>query len=354
MSYSLKDQFFAIDFIDTFAQHLRDFFPNEQAEQQFVAICRDDWPQLELKERMSRIASTTVDCLQRSHADMLEVVRKVAPSVTGFQGMILPEIVEQLGTDLWEESVEVLKEITQYSSSEFAIRPFIESQPERAFELFNEWTQDSNEHVRRLASEGCRPRLPWASALPALKQDPTPILPVITALCDDSSEYVRRSAANNLNDIAKDNPDVALATAQQWHKLGAIWATRHGMRTLLKQGVPEVMRLFGYKAPQVADVAIEVAPKQVKRGADAYITLELELLSSQLVRIDMGMHFVRKHGRNEKKFKIVDKIMDAGEAKLTKSFSFRELSTRTYYPGTHAVEMYVNGESIGSCEFEVV
>ena len=178
------------------------------------------WRALELKQRMRRIAQSLADHVPGEYRDQLATVLEVAPQFDGFRAMLFPDFVELRGVDDFDASVPALAALTRYSSSEYAVRPFIVRYGERMLAVMRDWALDENEHVRRLASEGCRPRLPWGIGLAALKADPTPILPILDVLRADPSEYVRRSVANNLNDIAKDHPDVVLDVA------GAGWVRR--------------------------------------------------------------------------------------------------------------------------------
>ena len=148
-----------------------------------------------------------------------------------------------------EHSIQCLERYTLYSSSEFAVRPFIINHEKRMLLQLLEWSNHENEHVRRLASEGCRPQLPWGKALTKYKKDPTVILKILENLKADSSLYVRKSVANNLNDISKTHPDLMIALVRGWYGKNrqTDWVVKHGCRTLLKMGNPEVLSLFGFQ-----------------------------------------------------------------------------------------------------------
>lgn len=216
---------------------------------------------------MRHITTALFGFLPADYRTALDVLRRAAPLLTnyGFVRMICPDFVKAHGLDDWEASIPALEEFTQQVSAEFAIRPFIVRYPDRTMAKMLEWAQHENPGVRRLASEGCRPRLPWAMALPALKADPSPILPILEQLKDDESESVRRSVANNLNDISKDNPDVVIEVLRRWqtHDGGEIqWITNHALRTLLKKGRAEAFELLGYPS----DPAIAVRNLPSSRG----------------------------------------------------------------------------------------
>jgi len=157
------------------------------------AVFDESWEQKELKERMGHIATCLQEFLPQEYDDALKILKPVSEHFTGFEPMIFPDFVERFGVDHYELSINALEYFTRYSSSEFAVRPFIVKHPEKMMQQMLAWADSDNHHVRRLASEGCRPRLPWAMALPDFKNNPSPILPILEKLKNDESEYVRRS-----------------------------------------------------------------------------------------------------------------------------------------------------------------
>jgi 3-methyladenine DNA glycosylase AlkC len=167
-----------------------------------------------------------------------------SPSFTGWMTVPCSTFVSYRGIDDPELALPLLAGLTPRWSSEWAIRPFIERHPALTYDHLRRWLADDDEHVRRLVSEGTRPRLPWAPQLRSLVADPAPNLPLLDALAGDSSRYVRRSVANHLNDIAKDHPALALDLARRWlSRDGAAWTARHGIRTLIKRGDPQALEL---------------------------------------------------------------------------------------------------------------
>ncbi len=221
------------------------------------AVMSEGWRALELKGRMKRISETLHRFLPPNYGDALAVLKKIAPDEQGFEYLFLPDFVERYGMDSFEPSMKALESFTEFASAEFAVRPFIVRHPDRMMRRMKRWAKSRNEHLRRLASEGCRPRLPWAMALPEFKRDPSPVLEVLDALKTDSSEYVRRSVANNLNDISKDHPNTTLRIARSWKGISSETdrLVKHACRTLLKAGRREAMELFGYAAPRGICVA---------------------------------------------------------------------------------------------------
>ena len=183
--------------------------------------------------------------------------------------MVFLDFVEVFGLDDYEASIPALEYFTQYMSAEFAVRPFIVKYPKQMLAQMLVWSKHTNPDVRRLSSEGSRPRLPWGIALPALKKDPAPVLPILEELKLDPSESVRRSVANNLNDIAKDHPEVTLQVLHSWQALdreeiAAI--TRHALRTLLKDGHPQALELLGYPPPQLTVSSLSLTARQHPPG----------------------------------------------------------------------------------------
>jgi len=175
-----------------------------------------EWDGRELKQRMRHITHTMHATIKGDYRTQIEVLNQVAPTVKdGLLGMVFPDFVQQYGLDDYETSVQAMEHFTQYSTAEFAVRPFIEKYPQMITQMLA-WADHPSEHIRRLSSEGCRPRLPWGMALKAFKKDPASILPILEKLKTDDALYVRKSVANNLNDIIKDNPATHQLDSQTW------------------------------------------------------------------------------------------------------------------------------------------
>ena len=206
---------------------------------------------------MRHITGALHEVLPADFPRALTILREVAPGYCDFDGMVFSDYVAQYGQDHWDMSLAALREFTQYISAEFAIRPFLRHDAGRALTAMREWARDPHPAVRRLASEGSRPRLPWGISLPAFKRDPRPLLPILDQLKSDPDESVRRSVANNLNDIAKDHPDWVLDLAEAWYgRTNQVDAVlKHGCRTLLKAGNTRALRLFGFAAPTQVEVS---------------------------------------------------------------------------------------------------
>ncbi|MEM8722850.1 MAG: DNA alkylation repair protein [Cyanobacteria bacterium P01_G01_bin.39] len=344
------------ELIDSLSQEISAFYREFDADGFTEQVFGDLWHEKELKERMRHISESLHCFLPQKYAAAIEILINAGSQFKGFEYMFFPGFVELYGLEQYQESIAALEHFTKYSSSEFAVRPFIKKYQRKMMGQMEIWAESDNYQVRRLASEGCRPRLPWAMALPDFKQDPSPILPILSKLKNDQSEYVRRSVANNLNDISKDNPQVVIKIAHNW--LGDTpqvdWVVKHGCRTLLKQGEPEIIALFGFSQPEHLKIYDFQMQKSVAMGDELSFSFSLKTQRSQLgkLRIEYGIDFVKKNGRRSRKvFKLSEAEVTGQEKLVQKSHSFRKISTRKYYAGRHGVAIIVNGYELASKEF---
>ncbi|TRZ35815.1 hypothetical protein CEQ21_09285 [Niallia circulans] len=320
-----------------------------------------EWEELALKERMRQITLSLAFVLPQDYKQAIAILRKCAPSFTGLGGIIFPDFVEQYGLEDWELSVETLAFLTEFSTSEFAVRPFLISDQERMLAQMEVWAESENEHVRRLASEGCRPRLPWGLAVPALKKDPSPVLVILEKLKEDESLYVRKSVANNLNDISRMNPDLAVAIAQRWYgdSQKTNWIVKHACRTLLKKGDPRVLQIFGYENSDSISLAdFNVTPVKLSKGEN--IAFSFTLISGietpHKVRVEYAIDYVKANGTRSRKVFHLSELEWKGrmQKSFSKSHSFKDLTTRRHYPGVHRIAVIVNGTEKAAFEFELV
>ncbi|MDX1984460.1 MAG: hypothetical protein SFV51_29580 [Bryobacteraceae bacterium] len=344
---ALKDQFFHPALVETLADAMTGAWPAFDRNGFVRAVLDAGWEARELKQRMRHISTSLCQRLALPYREQVRLLEKVAPRFSGFGAMIFPDFVEQFGLDDFDVSVRALELFTPLCSSEFAVRPFLIRHEGPMMKRMLEWTGHADNHVRRLASEGCRPRLPWAMALPRFKQDPSPILPVLEALKSDPSEYVRRSVANNLNDIAKDNPRVTLQVARRW--LGGSAATdaivKHACRTLLKAGDVEALALFGYRKQTAADVgALRGDRRKLKIGETLGFSFDVVCPEPVKLRVEYVVYFARPGARQGRKvFQVVEREFAQGLAHFDRRHSFQDLSTRKHYPGEHALAVRLNG-----------
>lgn len=210
MPEKLKNIFFTKDSLNNFADAINEQYSKFEKDRFLQLIFDKKWKALELKEKMRHTTKCLHEVMPENYIESLVILINAAPWVKGFEAMTLPDYVEVYGMNDWEESLNALGQFTRYYSSEFAIRPFLDQNPGLVMEYMRSWARSKYENVRRFASEGCRPRLPWAMALPKFIVDPKLVLEVLEILKTDDSEFVRKSVANNLNDISKDNPDIVL------------------------------------------------------------------------------------------------------------------------------------------------
>lgn len=354
--YVLKDAFDAA-FVAALAQAAAAREPDFNLQSWQDAALPAHWPDLSLKQRMRHLSQLLGNCLPGDYARQLPVVVDLAPQFRSLAGMLFPDFVEVYGTHDPDRSLPALEQLTCSFSAEFAVRPFLQLYPERMLQQHLTWASHPNEHVRRLASEGLRPRLPWGQDVAWLKKDPTVTLPVLEKLKNDPSEYVRRSVANHLNDISKSHPDWLLAVAARWK--GTSPATdallKHALRGLLKQGRAEAHQLFGFEVPQFELEHWEISPDKLHISDKATLQLRLQHLgiSAQAYRLEYRIHFVKSNGqRSPKVFQIIEKNLQPGETlQLIRSHAFADLTTRKHYPGLHLLELQINGKVVAGNEF---
>jgi len=287
--------------------------------------------------------------------------------MTGFEGFCFMPIAKYvsiygLEKEDFDISMNALIEITKRFTSEDAIRPFIRKYPQQTFEYLYKWTADENVHIRRLVSEGTRPRLPWSSVLREFIDDPKPVLDLLEELKQDSELYVRRSVANNLNDIAKDHPQLVVRTLKRWKSMndkGTQWIISHASRTLLKQGLPEALDLLGYPTNvQISVDNLTLNKEECKMGDEIEFSFDLisKATEEQNLMIDFVVHYMKANGKTAPKvFKLSKKKIPAeGRFSFKKKLSFKALTTRKYYRGHHEIEIQINGKRYGKLNFDLV
>lgn len=330
-------------------------------ERAYLARVRKGLDTLSIMQRMSQAADGLRAHLPADYPKALKVVRKMAPLLPGgFADMVLPEFVGRHGLDHFALSLDALRELTPYSSAEFAIRPYIAQDPEAVLAQALRWADDDNEHVRRLASEGTRPRLPWARRLPLLMAEPQRARPILEKLRADPSDYVRRSVANHLNDMAKDHPDWVLDLLEGWPREQAEtqWIVKHALRNLIKAGHPRALKLVGVThGAKVRLASFEVSPTTLRLGQT--LQLNATLLSTtrqaQKLVIDYAIHYVKKNGETSRKvFKLRTLVLEGQkELSVSKNQTIADFTTRVHYAGRHPVELLVNGLTVAQGHFDL-
>ncbi len=350
MEDSYTDRFFTEHSLDSMMKVLSRYYPEFDKEKFRNLIYDTKWKNLAIKGKMRHVTLCMHKVLPDSFEDTVGILLKACPEIKGWESMALPDYIEVYGQDFWGLSMSVLAEFTKFGSSEFGIRPFLIKEPEKTAAFLEGLTDDENEEVRRFASEGCRPRHPWAMALPLFKKDPSLILPILENLKNDESEYVRRSVANNLNDISKDNPDTVLEIAEQWYgkTQKTDWLVKHACRTLLKAGNRRALELFGFgntKDLLVSDFQLD--NKSITLGEKLTIayTLDVKAKKETQVRLEYGIYYMKANGSLSRKvWKISEKSYEPGSHMIIKRHKFIDRTTRKHYEGTHCISIIVNGE----------
>jgi len=327
---------------------------------------------LELKERVTHIINAMHTFLPQDFKATVKILLSVksywdygdsSDSYSSFAAWPIIDYVSIYGIDHKEESLELLKKLTCMFSAEFAVRAFIVKYPDYCALQFNDWIYDEDEHVRRLVSEGTRPRLPWGLQLKSFMIDPSPNLNFLTKLKSDPSLYVRRSVANHLNDISKDNPDVVINLCKQWQKSKVNnqeqWVIKHATRSLVKAGHKDIFSLLGFtKKPQVHIKNINLSNSDVKQGSDLHFDFVVNSIctNKQNIVIDYAIHFMKANGKTKPKvFKLKTFTIESNSSiKLSKKHSFKAISTRKYYIGVHKIEILVNGQPIITKSFSLI
>lgn len=369
MAEALKAQF-GEDVPVRIAAMIARVFP-EFAGAEFVSETLRGYAPLELLDRGRRIAEVLHRHLPQDYPRALDVLlRSLGPPAQRTMGngmapfLYLPYVyfVAEHGLSHFDESIAAMHAITRRFSFEFGIRPFIERDPQRMLAVLARWTSDPDVHVRRLVSEGTRPRLPWAPRLRVFEKDPRPVLALLERLRDDPEDYVRRSVANHLNDLGKDDPALLLQTCERWARNAPpprMRLIRHALRTLLKRGEPRALAVLGFgHGASVRLAAATITPRRPAIGAS--VTIEFELVSAarrvQPVLVDLRIDYARAPGapRASRVFRLASfELAPGASRRLRKTVSLRQMSTRTHHPGRHRVEALVNGQPLALGHFVV-
>ena len=363
----MRDLFFNATGVRTLAANVRRAWPAFD-EKGFVATVLARLPELGLNERNHLIRDTLHRDLPKDYAQAVAIlVKSLGPeaqpegpqSYSSFYVMAQCAYVAEYGLAHPALSLAALREMTKRFSAEFAIRPFLDQHTDLTLATLAAWATDASPQIRRLVSEGSRPRLPWGSRLHRFVRDPQPVLQLLELLKEDGVLYVRRSVANNLNDIAKDHPDLVVDTLRRWQKSknpDTQWLVKHALRTLLKQGHPEALALLGYPAGAALAVhGLTVQPRQIKTGDALTFAFQIESKADrpQKLMIDYVIHYRKANGQTAPKvFKLTTRTLAArARETIEKKHAFKPIGIRPYYPGEHAVEIQINGRPHGRASF---
>jgi 3-methyladenine DNA glycosylase AlkC len=339
-------------------------FPTER----FLAEVFDArWDTLELKQRVRHISLCLRLVLPADYREALQVLVDVTKKYLDTQGekmsffyTFLPDFVEIHGADDPDASLPALEIMTCWSSAEFAVRPFLLRYPERMYAQMLTWSRHSSPMVRRLSSEGIRPRLPWGMGVPALKRDPSPILPILENLKNDPAETVRRSVANNLNDISKDHPALVLEIAARWLGLSpeTDWIIKHASRGLLKKGNVQALAHFGFQN-DIEGIEIHAfhhdAIVRIGERLDFSFQIRNTAQQSAAIRLEYGIDYQTLSGKTSiKVFKIKELNLKPDQTEnISKYQRFQDFTTRKHFSGPHVLRIIVNGKAMAEGVFHV-
>lgn len=355
-------------FFDDFTKNIQEVIPSFNTPSFISGIFDKDWERRELKQRMRHISMVLNKHLSEDYIQNVNSILEIIQTLqqNGFKEnsleyMFFPDFIELYGLEHYNTSIKAFEQITQFTSCEFAVRPFIINHQAKMLKQMILWSNHKHPMVRRLATEGCRPRLPWAMAIPSLKENPVPILPILEILKHDTSESVRRSVANNLNDISKDNPTIVITLIKKWQgkTKETDWLIKHGSRTLLKQGTPEVMAIFGFGSIDNIKISkLKILTPTVKIGD--YLEFTFKLLntsnSSSKIRLEYGLYYQKANGTLARKvFKISEKeYAKNSSTAINRKQSFKLISTRKFHKGKHQLSIIINGNEFEKLDFELV
>ncbi|MGI9488275.1 MAG: DNA alkylation repair protein [Geminicoccaceae bacterium] len=361
------------DLVNLFAVHLSRQLPAFDAAL-FKAPLLKRLPSLELKQRVRLVADALYHVLPPEAGERYRVIAAMLhpddenranqssteDGLCGWGIWPLTEVVGQHGLSDFEASLGLLREMTKRGTSEFDVRPFLVHDQQHAINIIATWVDDPNEHVRRLVSEGTRPRLPWGIRLKGLIGNPKPTLPLLHALRDDPSAYVRRSVANHLNDIAKDHPAFVAELARDWLKDAPAEREkliRHACRTLVKEGHAPTLAAFGLNPPDIRKPGLKIIQPEVLfgQGVDFETVLQSTSRSAQKLVIDYVVHYRKANGSLAPKvFKGITLTLQPNECRTwRRHHPIKPITTRLYYPGKHALSLRINGHDFGQAKFNL-
>jgi 3-methyladenine DNA glycosylase AlkC len=316
---------------------------------------------LELNQRLRKTSALLRKYLPADYKKALKVLYKVAPELnTGYTSLVLPDFVGMYGKAEPDVSLEALKYFTKFGSSEFAVREFLKTDLVKTLKVMNEWAKDDDYHVRRLASEGSRPRLPWSFKLDSIIREPQLTRSILERLKADEVLYVRKSVANHLNDLSRENADYMLGLIKGWDTTNqhTAWIVKHACRTLIKKGHEGSLAFFKYEKNVKIDVSELKLKKSVISLGDA-LDFEFTVVSRkstvQKLVVDYAIHYAKATGAISRKvFKIKQVDLQPGEqVTIMKKQTFNDFTTRKHYAGKHLIEILINGKKVTEAGFRL-
>lgn len=336
---------------------LKSVYPGFNSKE-FTKTVVKDLAERSLNERLRNTSLVLRDFLPKQLDQSIGIFHAAAPKLpTGYSALVFPDYIGLYGLPHFEKSMQSLKYLTTFGSAEFAVREFLKHDFAKALGIMEKWTSEKDPHVRRLASEGTRPRLPWSFKLDAVIEKPERTTKLLKQLNADSSLYVRKSVANHLNDISKDHPDYMIQLVSKWNleNQHTAWIVKHASRTLIKKGDSKILSLFQFEAaPKVRCENLQLSHSNLKLGDVLQFSFDLvsEKKKEQRLVIDYKVHYAKQKGSTAKVFKLKEVVLPAGKImRIEKRQLFQDFSTRTHYAGEHAIELLANGKSIGKALF---
>jgi 3-methyladenine DNA glycosylase AlkC len=365
----LKDILFNKTRIDKLAAEIYRVYPAFK-KSEFINDVVKEFPVLELKARISWIAKCLEKYLPANYKQAVAILIKSLPAPNNpdlsdgdFGDFIYAPYTEYVAKngctkEYLQLSLAALYEMTQRFSAEDSIRYFINAYPQETLNELFAWTKDKHYHVRRLCSEGTRPKLPWSQKINIAVTDP---LPILNNLFADKTRYVTRSVANHLNDISKTDPELALETITAWKNLNRQhpdemqFIIQHSLRSLIKQGHPKTMKLLGFRHDAPLKLSKFNVPTHVKMNTALQFSFTVEAMQDMNAIVDYILYFQNKAGKlNSKKvFKLSKLVLEKNKPVIiSKSHLLRkQMTTRTLYPGKHEIELQINGKRLAKKSF---
>ena len=318
----------------------------------FVKEVTQNLNSLSLIERMRNTSIVLKNYLPQDYKKAISILYKVIPNTQrGYTNLVFPDFVGLYGHNHFDISLEALKYFTQFGSSEFAIREFLKRDFDKTIKVMNQWAKDKNHHVRRLASEGSRPRLPWSFKLDEVINNPKSTQSILETLKTDEELYVKKSVANHLNDLSKDNTEHMLQIIKSWDNsnMHTAWIIKHASRTLIKKGNVQSLAIFDFEKNHKLKLEnFKIIKPKLKLGESLQFEFDIvsEKTTNQKLVIDYIIHYQKKGKElSAKVFKLKELTLKPKQkTTISKKQVFKEFSTRTHFSGTHFIEIQINGK----------
>lgn len=356
----LLKEMFSTAYFTRLAKETKAVFPKFERAAFLRNVLHDNGTR-ELNARMRHASITLHTHLPTDFRKAVGVLKDLAPRMSkGYTALLYPDFVGQFGQADPMFSLEALKHFTPYGSSEFAVREFFRRDAKGTLKVMRCWADDDDEHVRRLASEGSRPRLPWSFRLDAVLKDPKLTTPILERLRTDDSLYVRKSVANHLNDFSKDHPAYMIDVLRSWDRKHphTAWIAKHASRTLIKSGNVDALALFNFDSKAKVRVDdLTISPVRLKLGdtLELNFTVTSKAAHSQQLVIDHAIHYRKANGGTSRKVFKLKEVEIGGRSSLniTKRQRIVDFSTRKHHAGQHLVEVLVNGRVTATASFSL-